>query len=31
VVVSSRVDRAGDPSPFADRLDAAVAALAPQL
>jgi hypothetical protein len=31
VVVASRADRAGDPAPFADRLDAVVAALALRL
>ncbi len=31
VVVASRADRAGDPPPFADRLDAVVAYLAPRL
>ena len=31
VLVSSRADRAGDAAPFADRLDAVVAYLAPRL
>jgi hypothetical protein len=31
VVVSSRAERAGDPAPFADRLDALAAGLAPRL
>ena len=31
VVVSSRADRAGDAAPFADRLEPAVAYLAPRL
>jgi hypothetical protein len=30
-VVSSRASRSGDPVPFADRLDAVVAYLAPRL
>jgi hypothetical protein len=31
VLVSSRADRSGDAAPFADRLDAVVAYLAPRL
>ena len=31
VLVAARAERAGDPSPYADRLDAMVAALAPRL